>query len=120
MKARISKVGGILEKTGLAELKIDWPEKLSEFRNLLGKQKMGEAEIELTEEKICGYAWRGFTLAFQSGEGEVLSEAEKAERKELRKADNAVFSKIRSKAKDAGMTVSAYLDAHPELKALLS
>jgi len=85
-----------------------WPEKASEIRQLVGKHKVGNEEIELTEEKLCGMLWRGFTLSFQGG-SEILSEEEKAARKARRKRENEAIKILRDEAKAKGMDLAAYL-----------
>lgn len=108
MKERTTKVEGLIEKAGLAkgeEIKILWPENLAELGKLLGKQKVGNAEVEITEEKLVQYAFRGFTLSFQ-GSGETLTEEEKVERKVHRKADNSEIAELRKLAKEQNMSLA--------------
>lgn len=110
MKERTSKVGGMLEKLGLAkgaEVKIQWPENLQEVRQIMGKLKINGVEIDMTPERFISYAWRGFTLSFQ-GPGEALSEEEKAIRKTARKKENAVIKALRVQAGKANMTLEAF------------
>lgn len=108
MKERTTKVEGLIEKAGLAkgsEIKILWPENLKELANLVGKQKVGDCEVEITEEKIIQYCFRGFTLSFQ-GAGETLTDEEKVERKAHRKADNSEISELRKLAKEQGISLA--------------
>ena len=108
MKERSTTVEGLLEKAGLVKgdaIKILWPENLAELSQLIGKQKVGEAEVEITEEKLVQYCFRGFTLSFQGG-GESLTEEEKAERKAHRKADNSEIAELRKLAKNQNMTLA--------------
>ena len=108
MKERTTKVEGLIEKAGLAkgaEIKILWPENLKELGLLIGKQKVGDAEVEITEEKVVQYCFRGFTLSFQGG-GESLTDEEKIERKAHRKADNSEISELRKLAKDQNMSLA--------------
>lgn len=108
MKERTTKVEGLIEKAGLAkgdEIKIQWPENLTELSSLVGKQKVGKIEVEITGEKIVQWAFRGFTLSFQ-GSGETLTEEEKADRKVTRKADNSEISELRKLAKEQGVSLA--------------
>ena len=108
MKERTTKVEGLIEKAGLKkgeEIKILWPENLAELAKLVGKQKVGNAEVDITEEKIVQYAFRGFTLSFQ-GAGETMTEEEKVERKAHRKADNSEISQLRRLAKEQNMSLA--------------
>lgn len=108
MKERETKVEGLIEKAGLAKgesIKIMWPETLAELGQLVGKQKVGAAEVEITAEKIVQYCFRGFTLSFQGG-GESLTDEEKTQRKLNRKADNSEISELRKLAKDRGVSLA--------------
>ena len=108
MKERTTKVEGLIEKAGLAkgsEIKLLWPENLKELAQLVGKQRVGNVEVEITEEKIVQYAFRGFTLSFQGG-GEPLTEEEAAARKIKRKADNTEVAELRKMAKEQGVSLA--------------
>ena len=108
MKERKTKVEGLIEKAGFAkdsEVSIQWPEALAEIPALLGKMQIGNLQIEITEERILQWAFRGFTLSFQ-GSGENLSEAEKADRKVHRKADNNQIASLRKSAKANGISLA--------------
>ena len=108
MKERTTKVEGLIEKAGLAkgeEIKILWPENLKELASLIGIQTVGNAKVEITEEKIVQYCFRGFTLSFQGG-GETMTEEEKVERKAHRKADNSEISELRKLAKEQKMSLA--------------
>lgn len=111
MKDRTTKVGGFIEKAGLpegSELKVSFPEKIAEIPQLLGKKKYGKLEVELKEDAIISMLWRGFTLHYQ-GVGEVLTEAEKVERKKNRKADNSEIAELRKLAKEKGISLAQLL-----------
>lgn len=111
MKDRTTKVNGFIEKAGLpkdSELKVSFPEKIAEITQLLGKKKYGKFEYEIKEETVLNMLWRGFTLHFQ-GSGEVLTEAEKADRKKNRKADNSEISALRQIAKSKGISLAQLL-----------
>jgi len=111
MKDRTTKVNGFVEKAGMvagSELKVSFPEKIAEIHQLMGKKKFGKLEIEIKEEAVLNMLWRGFTLHFQ-GSGEVLTEAEKADRKKNRKADNSEIATLRKLAKDKGIPLAQLL-----------
>jgi hypothetical protein len=113
MKERTTKVGGFIEKAGLAkgsELKVSFPEKIAEIASFIGKKKFGKLEVDISEPKIIGMLWRGFTLAFQGGgEGSLLTPEAKEANKAKRKADNSAISALREKAKAEGKSLADYL-----------
>jgi hypothetical protein len=107
MKKRISKVGGLLEKKGIAEngqFEIDFPETLAEIPEFL-------AANDLKAERFLGMAWRGFTLSFQgSGEpAEPLSEEQKAINKAARKEKNDAIKAVEIQANAQGISLTELL-----------
>jgi hypothetical protein len=106
MKKRISKVGGLLEKKGIAEggqFEIEFPETLEEIPQFL-------AANDLKAERFLGMAWRGFTLSFQgAGESEPLSEEEKAIRKAARKEKNDAIKAVEIIANQQGVSLTELL-----------
>ena len=106
MKIRISKVGGLLEKKGIAEggqFEILFPENLAEIPEFL------EAN-EMKAERFLGMAWRGFTLSFQgAGESEPLSEEQKAINKAARKEKNDAIKAVEIQAKAQGISLTDLL-----------
>ena len=109
MKERVSRVGGMLEKTGIPdEVKVLFPENLEEIPEFLGKKKVGKYEQDISVADFLSYSWRGYTLSFQR-EGEQLTEDERIERKATRKADNTEIREIRKLAKEAGVSLAEFL-----------
>jgi hypothetical protein len=94
---------------------INFPSTLQELADLCanGELKVDGKAFPINEKKICGWAYRGFSLQHQSGDSETLSDAEKAERKAARSAKNAAIKSLLAALQAKGMTLA---DAEALLK----
>ena len=100
------------EKGEGAEVVVGWPTTMKELRDLAQSKeiKINGNSFPVSEETLCQYAYRGFSLIHQGG-GDLLTEEEKEERKVMRKSENKVISALRLQAKNAGQTLAEYCQA---------
>jgi len=107
-------IGGnfMVKYFGGGEGKVSFPSSLSEIREGMTIKVTAEngevKEFPYSIEKLMANAYRGFSLQHQGG-SEGLSDEEKTERKEARKAKNAKIKKLLAALEAKGQNIDAAL-----------